>query len=84
MISRSGCAVDDPAVLTTAMQHLVAEQKRYPMTPTKDSSTSNSLVQTGDKAPDFGLHTLGGQPFSLSDTLRKGRNVLLVFLRHLG
>ena len=54
------------------------------MTPLKDSSTSHGLVQTGDKAPDLFLQTLDGRPFSLSDTLDKGRNVLLVFLRHLG
>ena len=54
------------------------------MTPFKGSSAGNSLAQTGDKAPGFALQTLDGQPFSLSDTVRKGRNVLLVFLRHLG
>lgn len=44
----------------------------------------NTMLQPGDKAPDFILNTLDGQPISLSDTLRSGHNVLLVFLRHLG
>ncbi|MFQ5859707.1 MAG: peroxiredoxin family protein [Anaerolineae bacterium] len=35
-------------------------------------------------APDFTLNTVDGRPVSLSDTLRGGQNVLLVFLRHLG
>ena len=39
---------------------------------------------TGDAAPDFTLLTVDGQPVSLSGTLQVRRNVLLVFLRHLG
>ncbi len=42
------------------------------------------MLKPGDIAPDFTLPTANGQPVSLSDTLRGGRNVLLVFLRHLG
>ncbi|MGB3903801.1 MAG: hypothetical protein WBB22_02675 [Anaerolineae bacterium] len=41
-------------------------------------------LDPGDVAPDFALHTVEGQPISLSGTLRTGRSVLLVFLRHLG
>ena len=54
------------------------------MTPFEDSFAGNSPVQIGDKAPDFALRTLDGQPIFLSDTVRKGNNALLVFLRHLG
>ncbi len=42
------------------------------------------MLSPGDIAPDFTLHTADGQSVSLSGTLRGGRNVLLVFLRHLG
>jgi peroxiredoxin len=42
------------------------------------------LLKPGDIAPDFTLQTVDGDPVSVSDTLRGGRNVLLVFLRHLG
>ncbi len=42
------------------------------------------MLKLGDIAPDFTLQTADGQPLSLSQTLRSGRNVLLVFLRHLG
>ena len=41
-------------------------------------------LKPGDIAPDFTLHTVDGQPVSLSDALRGGHNVLLVLLRHLG
>ena len=41
-------------------------------------------LKPGDIAPNFTLHSVDGQPVSLSDTLHSGRNVLLVFLRHLG
>lgn len=42
------------------------------------------LLQQQDVAPGFRLSTVSGQPVSLGDTLQEGRNVLLVFLRHLG
>jgi len=42
------------------------------------------LLKPGHVAPDFALHTVDGQPISLSHTLRGGHNALLVFLRHLG
>ncbi len=42
------------------------------------------MFGTGNVAPDFTLHTADGQPVSLSETLHNGRNVLLIFLRHLG
>ncbi len=42
------------------------------------------MLKTGDVAPDFRRHTADGQPVSMSGTLRGGRHVLLVFLRHLG
>ena len=41
-------------------------------------------LKPGDIAPDFTLHTVDGQTVSLNDVLGSGRNVLLVFLRHLG
>lgn len=42
------------------------------------------MLREGSLAPDFTLSTGDGQPVSLSETLRSGHNVLLVFLRHLG
>ena len=42
------------------------------------------MLKAGDPALDFTLHTVDGQPVSLSNTLHGGCNVLLVFLRHLG
>ena len=42
------------------------------------------MLKPGDVAPDFTLRTVDGQFVSLSETLRDGRNALLVFLRHLG
>jgi len=41
-------------------------------------------LKSGDAAPDFMLTTVEGQLISLRGTLRGGRSVLLVFLRHLG
>ena len=38
----------------------------------------------GDIAPGFELSTPSGQAVSLGDALNANRNVLLVFLRHLG
>lgn len=40
------------------------------------------MIGSGDIAPNFTLNTLDGQRISLADY--RGRNVLLVFLRHLG
>jgi len=42
------------------------------------------MLRESSIAPDFTLHTVDGQLVSLSETLRDGHNVLLVFLRHLG
>ncbi|MEE9617899.1 MAG: hypothetical protein V3T90_12970 [Anaerolineae bacterium] len=42
------------------------------------------MLQEGNIAPAFTLHTADGQEISLGETLHSGRNVLLVFLRHLG
>jgi peroxiredoxin len=42
------------------------------------------MLNSGEPAPEFSLLTADGQAVSLSDALRAGRNVLLVFLRHLG
>lgn len=44
----------------------------------------NGELETGDFAPDFTLPAVEGEPVTLSDTLRRRHNVLLVFLRHLG
>ena len=40
------------------------------------------VLRVGDRAPDFALPTLDGEPVALGDL--RGRPVLLVFLRHLG
>ena len=42
------------------------------------------MFGVGDKAPDFTLNTADGEPITLSEVLRDGRPVLLIFLRHLG
>jgi peroxiredoxin len=42
------------------------------------------VLKSGDRAPDFSLPAMDGQPVSLNDTLHQGHGVLLVFLRHLG
>jgi peroxiredoxin len=42
------------------------------------------MLKPGDIAPGFALQTVDGQPVSLKDRLGDGRNILLVFLRHLG
>jgi peroxiredoxin len=42
------------------------------------------MLEPGDIAPDFTLPSVEAQPVSLSGTLRRGRKVLLVFLRYLG
>jgi len=46
--------------------------------------TERSEVMPGNPAPDFALPAVDGQTVALSDLLRTGHNVLLVFLRHLG
>jgi peroxiredoxin len=40
--------------------------------------------QAGQKANEIILNTVEGETFTLSEELQKGKNVLLVFLRHLG
>jgi peroxiredoxin len=42
------------------------------------------VLKTGDTAPGFELPAADGGTIALEDTLRAGRQVLLVFLRHLG
>jgi peroxiredoxin len=43
------------------------------------------MFGVGDKAPDFTLKSAtDGEPVTLSETLRAGHPVLLIFLRHLG
>jgi len=42
------------------------------------------MVTEGSMAPDFTLATVDSQAISLGGVLHSGRNVLLVFLRHLG
>ena len=41
-------------------------------------------LKTGDAAPNFTLPTVDSQSVSLTETLRSGHKVLLIFLRHLG
>lgn len=41
-------------------------------------------LKTNTKAADFTLMTVEGKQITLSEVLRSGQNVLLVFLRHLG
>jgi peroxiredoxin len=40
--------------------------------------------QAGQKANQIILNSVEGDTFTLSEELQKGKNVLLVFLRHLG
>ena len=47
-------------------------------------SMRQRALQTGDIAPDFTLPLAEGQTIRLSDSLQRGRSILLVFLRHLG
>jgi len=42
------------------------------------------MLKVGNNAPNFNLFTVDGSTVSLHETLRSGRHVLLVFLRHLG
>lgn len=42
------------------------------------------MPKVGHNAPNFDLCTVDGSSVSLHETLRSGRHVLLVFLRHLG
>ncbi len=42
------------------------------------------MVAVGDIAPNFSLADVDGRPITLSDVSARGRNALLVFLRHLG
>lgn len=45
---------------------------------------SEVVLRVGDAAPEFTLDSVEGRPFSLASTLRDGRAILLVFLRHFG
>ena len=42
------------------------------------------MLKSGQKAPSLILKTVEGQDIALADTWREGRNIVLVFLRHLG
>jgi peroxiredoxin len=42
------------------------------------------MLLEGNPAPDFTLPDVEDRPVVLSDILRRGQNVLLIFLRHLG
>lgn len=42
------------------------------------------MLKPGDKAPDVSLKNLEGQATALSVYQQNGKNILLVFLRHLG
>lgn len=41
-------------------------------------------MKQNDPAPDFSLQSAEGNQISLSQVLKNGEHVLLVFLRHLG
>ena len=41
-------------------------------------------IRLGDHAPEFHLLAVDREPYSLSEVIARGRNVLVVFLRHLG
>ncbi len=41
-------------------------------------------LKEGDAAPDFTLPDIEDRSVALSDIVRRGQNVLLIFLRHLG
>ena len=43
-----------------------------------------NLLLSGDKAPDFALQSVDGEPLGLYEALQKNSVVLLIFLRHLG
>jgi len=42
------------------------------------------MLEEGMTAPDFTLDQVEGKPITLSEVTGQGRNVLLIFLRHLG
>jgi peroxiredoxin len=42
------------------------------------------MLVEGNPAPYFTLPDVDDQPVALSDIVRRGQNVLLIFLRHLG
>ncbi len=42
------------------------------------------MLKLNAPAPDFTLQTVEGEPITLSQMLKDGNAVLLVFLRHLG
>lgn len=42
------------------------------------------MLKPGQKAPSLILKTVEGQDIALADTWCEGRNIVLVFLRHLG
>lgn len=41
-------------------------------------------LKTNSTAPDFTLKNIEGEQITLSEVLKTGNHVLLVFLRHLG
>lgn len=43
-----------------------------------------ALIAVGDRAPEISLVNFEGKLFSLEETLQEDKNILLVFLRHLG
>ncbi len=42
------------------------------------------MLKPNSFAPDFTLQTVEGEQITLSEVLKNGNHVLLVFLRHLG
>jgi peroxiredoxin len=46
--------------------------------------SSFKQLMAGDAAQDFTLQNVDGNMISLADQLQDGKNILLVFLRHLG
>lgn len=41
------------------------------------------MLKEGSQAPDFTLEQVEDPPLTLSETVQKGYNVLLIFMRHL-
>ena len=51
---------------------------------TFNANRRETLLHSGQNAPDFELHTVHGQQIWLSERLEKKSHLLIVFLRHLG